>query len=827
MTGTTSTNSHLRAAITSVVMALLLPWVIAPPTASAHPDPLEDAHAKSGADGLGVEVIDGPDGLAEFLSAYQWAGTPTVDDEGTPAHELAYVPGGCTPISYVDADVEGKIALVDQAAADDTNPCMPTTFFQKVQYAQQAGAVGFLHVPTVEARSNATAITADIPALDLIRVTETDADGNEVATQDDAADLRDAVKAGGTVTVRFIDRRPVYETTSDQPCVDGFAGDTPFQCDGVDLLGFISHKEFNSAGISDIWGWTDPGVDDEPGTEDAYEGDEYVIMGKTNGVGFFRVTDPTAPEYLGELPNPGLVQAVWHDIKVFQNHAFIVSESEGHGMTVFDLTRLRDAEDVRGQEGVEPWTSDARYRLTSAAHNLEINEEIGMAYILGGNAGLVAPDHCLSGLHMVDINDPTNPIFRGCYVLEGGPGTAARTAAGVVGGAEGQAIQDNSPAAYVHDAQCVVYGGPDEDHQGKHICVTAAENKIVVVDVTNPAVPTTIGSSVYEHVAYAHQGWFDESQSYWFVNDELAQMTFPEAAPHTRTIVMDLTDLDDPKPAFDYHAPNPVSEGGMKAITHNNYVVGDLLFQSNYASGLRVADISGVADGEMTEVAWFDTYPTDDDTNFDGTWSNYPFFASGTIAVSGRNEGLFLLGLAGEDTTPGVDISCVDCPVEIRSGETGDASLAITNTGDVDDSYDLAVGDLPDGWTATASPDPVSLAAGEAGDATLTIEVPRGARTGSYTLTVTATSGVDPTVGATTDVVVEVVKGKPSQAGRPDGAGPGGDRPGRSADGGRTTAVPAAAETRSPGTAITLLIAVLVLGAARTGSSLVRRRSAR
>jgi hypothetical protein len=278
--------------------------------------------------------------------------------------------------------------------------------------------------------------------------------------------------------------------------------------------------------------------------------------------------------------------------------------------------------------------------------------------------------------------------------------------------------------------------------------VTAAENKIVVADVTNPAVATTIGSTDYEHVAYAHQGWFDESQSYWFVNDELAQMTFPDEAPNTRTIVMDLTDLDDPKPSFDYHPPNPLSgDEGMKAITHNNYVVDGLLYQSNYSSGLRIADVSGVAEGQVTEVAWFDTYPTDDETNFDGTWSNYPFFSSGTIAVSGRHEGLFLLGLSDDGTTdgePAVELSCTDCPVDIRSGETGTAALAVASTGGVDDSYDLAVSGLPEGWAATASPDPVSVSAGEVGIATLTITVPRQARQGTYTLTAIATSRSTP-----------------------------------------------------------------------------------
>ncbi|MBW3658253.1 MAG: choice-of-anchor B family protein [Actinobacteria bacterium] len=815
--GTTSPNVRWRSIATTLAMAMLLALTVAPPAAFAHRG--EHNVDKSDADGqgIGVEVLSGPAGLAEFLAAYQWAGTPAVDDEGTPEFQLAYVPGGCTPADYAAVDVEGKIALVDQAAA---LVCPPSTFFQKVQYAQQAGATGFLQVPTVQARSNATAITADIPALDLIRVTETNdngtpddkSDDREVATQDDAADLRDAVKAGETVTVRFIDRRTVYPSTSRQPCENGFAGDTAFRCDGVDLLGFISQKEFNSAGISDLWGWSDRGDDGEGPVEG-----EYVIMGKTNGVAFFNVTDPTAPVYLGELDNPGLIHAVWHDIKVYDNHAFIVSESENHGMTVFDLTKLRglDASDPAAPREFE---FDARYQLTSAAHNLEINEEIGMAYILGGNAGIVAPDHCLSGLHMVDINDPKNPTFRGCYVLEGGPGTAARAA--------GSPVTDLSPAAYVHDAQCVVYDeGPDEDHHGKHICVTAAENKIVTVDVTNPAAPITLGTSVYEHVAYAHQGWFDETESYWFVNDELAQMTFPEDAPETRTIVMDLRDLDNPKPHFDYLPPNPLSDTEpMKAITHNNYVVGDHLFQSNYASGLRVADISGVAEGEMTEVAWFDTFPSNDGTNFDGTWSNYPFFESGTIAVSGRAEGLFLLKLAEEEAL-GVEVACEGCPVEIRAGETGQAHIGVQNTGDVTDTYEVTVDGLPWDWSATA--EPVTVAAGEHGHTDLVITVPRNAQAGSYTFTVIGTSTADPRVSDTAKVVVEVVKGKPSDAGKPgDGGRPG--TTGQAATAAAPTVVAATAagaSTAPAGDGAVPAALLLALAVGLVTSSVIRRRS--
>jgi hypothetical protein len=47
-------------------------------------------------------------------------------------------------------------------------------------------------------------------------------------------------------------------------------------------------------------------------------------------------------------------------------------------------------------------------------------------------------------------------------------------------------------------------------------------------------------------------------------------------------------------------------------------------------------------DGTIEPQGFFDTYPLNDDVSFDGTWSNYPYFPSGTIAVS-NFDGLFLL----------------------------------------------------------------------------------------------------------------------------------------------------------------------------------------
>ena len=405
---------------------------------------------------------------------------------------------------------------------------------------------------------------------------------------------------------------------SNAKCVNGKAAGT-FPCKGVDLLSFTPLSDIGGAapsgvdvlggGVSDLWGWTD-----------SETGDEYVIMGKTNGTALFRVTDPTAPEFLGQIPNQSPGQLVWHDIKVYKDHAFIVSESVQHGMNVFDLTRLR------GVTEPQTWDADAHYPTAFSAHNIAINEETGFAYIVGGNTGLVVPDQCLSGLHMVNIQDPKNPTFAGCHAMGEGRGTAAL------------GVLPESPVSYIHDTQCVVYRGPDADYEGRELCFNSSEDHMSIVDVTDKLLPRQVALVEYPDTAYAHQGWLTDDMRYFMMGDELDE---GDTAEKTRTVLFDVSDID----AAEFIG---VHEGRTPAIDHNMYVKDGLVYQSNYAAGLAVLDTAGVAKGSLREVAFFDTFPKHDDPEFVGTWSNYPYFASGTIAVSGIDEGLFLLKVRPE-----------------------------------------------------------------------------------------------------------------------------------------------------------------------------------
>jgi choice-of-anchor B domain-containing protein len=604
---TIAPGMYRRTTVLTVALALvaLLAWLAAAPGASAQ------SAAEEEAAGLGVQV-HAPQELAGFLEAVQWGDTGEVADQTA---DLVYAGSGCSSASYAPVldRIQGNIALVDarESATNPADQCPTFTFFQKVQSAQQAGAIGFVQIPAEgeEPRTNVTAVDADIPALEVFRT-------------EHALAVRDAAIDGAVNATLTNTHEPVeLERMTDVRCADGTAG--PFECDGIDLLAFIPAEEFNGAGQSDLWGWTDPDT-----------GDEYVIIGKTNGVGFFRVTDPTDPTYLGELPNHAALQLIWHDIKVYEDHAFYVSESNPHGMRVFDLTRLRDVEEP------QEWDHDAFYPLPVAAHNVELNTETGYAYIVGGNAGLVVPDQCLSGLHMVDVSTPTQPSFAGCYFEEGGPGTLAR----VIGGP----VAANSPAAYVHDAQCVVYDGPDDRYTGREICFNSAEDKVVIVDVTDKLAPETLGVTDYPMVSYTHQAWLTQDQAFLIVNDEGDEASFNI---NTRTVVLDVRDLENPELHIEH-------SHDTRSITHNNYVVGRLVYQSNYTSGLRVLDTAFLDDPDdprLEPIAFFDTYPPNDNPSFDGSWSNYPFFESGTLAVSGIDEGLFLLRLnddAWERITP-------------------------------------------------------------------------------------------------------------------------------------------------------------------------------
>jgi choice-of-anchor B domain-containing protein len=143
----------------------------------------------------------------------------------------------------------------------------------------------------------------------------------------------------------------------------------------------------------------------------------------------------------------------------------------------------------------------------------------------------------------------------------------------------------------------------------------------------------TLAAVTYPELGFVHQGWLTDDHQYLFIGDELDEASF--GVP-TRTHVFDVTDLD--APAYVY-----AFEASTRSIDHNLYVLGNRVYQANYTSGLRFLEFTDLGNQEMSEVAFFDTFPDSDAVNFDGAWSVYPYLPSGNIIVSDVTNGLFVL----------------------------------------------------------------------------------------------------------------------------------------------------------------------------------------
>jgi choice-of-anchor B domain-containing protein len=342
--------------------------------------------------------------------------------------------------------------------------------------------------------------------------------------------------------------------------------------------------------VANIWGWTDPQT-----------GQEIVMLGLQNGTAFVDISDPLLPVYLGLLPthSPTALPSPFRDMKVYQDYAFIVGDVPSeNGMQVFDLTSLR------GITLPTTFSETAHYDGITDGHNIFINEESGYAYVARRTSEIGACD----GVTMINIQDPINPTDAGCYE-EGG---------------------------IASDSMCVLYHGPDADYQGREICVIASDDTLVVGDVTSKTMPTTITATLsYPDAERVHSVWFTEDHRYFLSAD------MDDEHHHgrdTRIFIWDASDLDNiPADPVIYTGPTSASD-------HNIWVRGDRAFVGNLSAGLRILNLDDMATGDLTEAAYFDNFPTSNAPGHThGAWAVYPFFASGVVAISDREEGLFLV----------------------------------------------------------------------------------------------------------------------------------------------------------------------------------------
>jgi hypothetical protein len=84
----------------------------------------------------------------------------------------------------------------------------------------------------------------------------------------------------------------------------------------------------------------------------------------------------------------------------------------------------------------------------------------------------------------------------------------------------------------------------------------------------------------------------------------------------------------------------------------------------------------------LREVGFFDVYPADDLPSYNGAWTSYPFFASGSVAVNGIEQGLFVLSprVTPQGQATGLDVS-VSGPASAATDSDWSFLVTVANHG--------------------------------------------------------------------------------------------------------------------------------------------------
>jgi choice-of-anchor B domain-containing protein len=195
-------------------------------------------------------------------------------------------------------------------------------------------------------------------------------------------------------------------------------------------------------------------------------GNEYALVGASNGLSIVNVTNPNAPFQVAQIPGP---VSAWREVKTWGRYAYVTTEGGSSGLQIVDLRNLPGT--ILPSVYWSPVISGDTLKTIHALH-----VDAGRAYLYGSNVGS-------GGIIIADLTSPMNPVYLGRY--------------------NGSYIHDG----YVRNNRC--YGG--RIYQGQ----------CLVIDVSTPAAPTVLQSWQTPGV-FTHNTWLNTaSDSYCFTTDEV------------------------------------------------------------------------------------------------------------------------------------------------------------------------------------------------------------------------------------------------------------------------------------------------------------------
>ncbi|KAH6903262.1 hypothetical protein BKA70DRAFT_1111118, partial [Coprinopsis sp. MPI-PUGE-AT-0042] len=234
-------------------------------------------------------------------------------------------------------------------------------------------------------------------------------------------------------------------------------------------------------------------------------------------------------DYLGGLP-PRSINSLWCEIPI------IGSEAVGHVIQIFDTRKLL---------GLHPWWSPLSTSTkvfdtkTNVYHfgNLPVGHTHNVVSAAASNhivsvGAQPRNSTWASGLIFIDLSDITKPTQSGCASQDG----------------------------YVHDAQCLIYHGPDKKYEGREVCYGYNEDALTIYNITDKKNTTIISITSYDGAAYTHQGWvLDETnQDYLLLDGELDEVDKTGTAADQRAItyIWNISSLEVPKLSGTFKSPN-------------------------------------------------------------------------------------------------------------------------------------------------------------------------------------------------------------------------------------------------------------------------------
>ncbi len=281
------------------------------------------------------------------------------------------------------------------------------------------------------------------------------------------------------------------------------------------------------------------------------------------------------------------VTSGWREMKVFSSYAYVVSEGTNSKLQIIALQYLPDSVSLV-----------ATYSYSGYDHTHSISQSGPYLYLHGGNNTFGGTDP--GGETILDITNPQSPVKRGSW-----------------------------SNFYVHDSRilndtiyaCNIYNPP---------------GSISVINAANKDNLVTIGSWVNNPNPFPHNCAIPNDRRYIFTTDETQ-------SPNGKLKVWNKSNLANVTLVTSWQPT-----GITTAIVHNVEIYNNLAVVAHYTAGIRILNITDPTNPQ--EIAWYDTYPTNNSANFAGCWGVFMFPSSGKIIGSNIAEGLFVIKIGNPVT---------------------------------------------------------------------------------------------------------------------------------------------------------------------------------